>query len=151
MYVIMGIMCVYAIMSVIIIFTILRIIVCFQGWDKGTLEGLGTSVRHSRSWEQEQYSCIPDWIGRDNESSIIDTRGPYHDEVQSMTAMERFRRKRIAVYSLHSLVLVVSYHQTIEQSKMPLCWADSCSSNVLRRASTCKIMSIKCIICIIQN
>ena len=35
-----------------------------------------------------------------------------------------FRRKRIAVNSLHPLVFSVSNHQTIEQSKMPLslCW-----------------------------
>ena len=109
-----------AIISIIIIVTIFRIIAGCQGWDEGTLEGLGASVRHSRSEEQEQYTSIPHWIGRDNESPIIDTRRPDHDEVQSMAAMERFRRKRIAVYSLHTFVLGVSNHQTIEQSKMPL-------------------------------
>ena len=113
-------MCLIAIMNIISIITIIRIIVDFQDWDEGTLEGLGASVRHSRSGEQEQYTSIPDRIGRDNESPIIDTGRPYHDEVQSMTAMERFRRKRIAVNSLHSFVLGVSNHQTIEQSKMPL-------------------------------
>ena len=35
-------------------------------------------------------------------------------------SIERFRRKRITVNSLHTLVLGVSYHQTIEQSKMAL-------------------------------
>ena len=111
-----------AIISIIIIVTIFRIIAGCQleGWDEGTLEGLGASVRHSRSEEQEQYTSIPHWIGRDNESPIIDTRRPDHDEVQSMASMERFRRKRIAVYSLHTFVLGVSNHQTIEQSKMPL-------------------------------
>jgi hypothetical protein len=34
--------------------------------------------------------------------------------------MERFSRKRIAVYALHTLVLGVSNHQTIEKTKMPL-------------------------------
>ena len=107
------------------IITIIRIIVGFQGWDEGTLEGLGSSVRHSRSGEQEQYTSIPDGIGRDNESPIVDTRRPYHDEVQSVTAMERFSRKRIAVYALHPLVLGVPNHQTIEKIKMPLalCWS----------------------------
>ncbi len=55
-------MCLIAIMSIITIITIIRIIVGFQGWDEGTLEGLGASVRHSRSGEQEQYTSIPDWI-----------------------------------------------------------------------------------------
>jgi hypothetical protein len=117
---IMVIMHIIAIISIIIIITIVRIIVGFQRLDEGTLEGLGASVRHSKSGEQEQYTCIPDRIGRDNESPIIDTRRPYHDEVQSMTAMEQLRRKRIAVYSLHTFLLGVSNHQTIEQSKMPL-------------------------------
>ena len=102
------------------IITIIRIIVGFQGRDEGTLEGLGSSVCHIRSGELEQYTSIPDGIGRDNESPIVDTRRPYHDEVQSVTAMERFSRKRIAVYALHPLVLGVPNHQTIEKIKMPL-------------------------------
>ncbi len=118
--IIISIMCLIAILSMITIITIIRIIVGFQGWDEDTLEGLGASVCHSRSGEEEQYTSIPDWIGRDNESPIVETRRPYHDEVQSVTAMGRFRRKRIAVYSLHTLVLGVSDNQTIEQTKMPL-------------------------------
>lgn len=117
--VIIVIKCITDIISIIIIITIVRIIVGFQEWDEGTFEGLGASVRHSRCGEQEQYTSIPDWSRRDNESSIIDTWRPYHDEVQSMTAIERFRRKRIAVNSLHTLVLGVSDHQTIEPTKMP--------------------------------
>jgi len=33
--------------------------------------------------------------------------------------MERFCRKRIAVYALHTLVLGVPNHQTIEKTEMP--------------------------------
>ncbi len=47
-------------MSITAIITIIRIIVGFQGRNKGTLEGLGASVSHSRSGEQEQYTSIPD-------------------------------------------------------------------------------------------
>ena len=57
---------------------------------------------------------------RYNESPIVDARRPNHDEVHSMTSMEHFRRKRIAVNPLHTLVLGVAQHQTIEQSKMAL-------------------------------
>ncbi len=59
-------------------------------------------------------------------------RGPL---VHSMTSIEHFRRKRIAVNPLHTLVLgVPQQHRT----KWPLCWADSCSAKVFRRASTCE-------------
>ncbi len=34
--------------------------------------------------------------------------------------MERFCRKRIAVYALHTLVLGVPNYQTMEKTKMPL-------------------------------
>ncbi len=54
-------------------------------------------------------------------SIVLDTWRPYHDVVQSMTAIERFLRKWIAVHSLHTLVLGVSDDQAIEQSKMRLC------------------------------
>jgi hypothetical protein len=37
-----------------------------------------------------------------------------------MTAVEHFRRKRIAVNPLHTPVLGVPQHQTIEQGKMAL-------------------------------
>ena len=108
------------VIDIILTTTIVKIIVGFQGGDEGTFEGLGASVRHSRSGEQEQYTSIPDRIRRNNESPIINTRRPYHDEVQSMTAIERLRRKRIAVNSLHTLELGVSDHQTIERTKMSL-------------------------------
>ena len=97
-----------------------RIIICFQGWYEGTIEGLGSSVGHSRSREQQQYTSIPDWLWRHNESSIIDARRPNHDEVHLMTSMDHFRRKWIAVYPLHALVLGVTQHQAIEQCKTAL-------------------------------
>lgn len=53
-------MCIIAIMNITTIITIIRIIVGFQGRDKGTLKGLGASVRHSSSGEQKQYTSIPD-------------------------------------------------------------------------------------------
>jgi hypothetical protein len=37
-----------------------------------------------------------------------------------MTAVEHFRRERIAVNPLHTPVLGVTQHQTIEQGKMAL-------------------------------
>ncbi len=103
------------------IITIFRIIISFQGWYKGTIEGLGSSICHNRSREQEQDTSIPDWLLWYNEGSIIqgDALLPNHD-VHSMTSIEYFRRKRIAVNPLHTLVLGVPQHQTIEQSKMAL-------------------------------
>jgi hypothetical protein len=56
------------IICIIHIITIFRIIICFQGWYEGTIEGLGSSVGHSRSREQQQYTSIPDRIRQDNES-----------------------------------------------------------------------------------
>ena len=50
-----------------------------------------------------------------NESSIIDAGWPNHDGVHSMTSVEHFRWKWIAVNPLHTLVLGVAQHQTIEQ------------------------------------
>ncbi len=134
--------CISAIMSHTINYHF-RIIIWFQGWYEGTLKGLGSSVGHSRSRELEQYTGIPDWIWRHNESSIVDARRPNHDGIHSMTSVEHFCRKRIAVNPLHTPVLGVPQHQTIKQGKWPLCWADSCSSKVWRRAFTCDILCIK--------
>ena len=55
-----------------------------------------------------------------NKSTIVDSRRPNHDEVQSVTAVKWFRRKRVAVYPLHAFELWVSEHQTIIQSEMTL-------------------------------
>ena len=55
-------MCIIAIMNIIdiiLIITIVRIIVGLQGGDEGTFEGLGASVSHSTSGEQQQYTSIP--------------------------------------------------------------------------------------------
>ena len=46
------------IIDIILIITIVRIIVGFQGGDEGIFEGLGASVRHSTSGEQQQYTSI---------------------------------------------------------------------------------------------
>ncbi len=68
---IMQIMALIAIMCILHINTIFRIIICFQGRNKGTIEGLGSSVGHSSSREQEQYTSIPDCVLQYNESSIM--------------------------------------------------------------------------------
>ena len=67
----MLIMAIIAIMCIIQIITIFKIIICFHGWNEGTIEGLGSSVGHSRSREQEQHTSIPDCLWRYDESSII--------------------------------------------------------------------------------
>jgi hypothetical protein len=51
---------------------------------------------------------------------MVDTRWPNYDEVQAVTAVKRLRRKRVAVYPLHTFVLGVSQHQTIIQGEMSL-------------------------------
>ncbi len=111
---IIGIITITDIMHII---TIFWIVVCFQRRHKGTIEGLGSSVCHSRGWEQKQHTSISDSFRWYNKSSIVDSWRPNHDEVHSLTTVKRFCRKQVAVYPLHTLVLGVSKHQTIV-----LCW-----------------------------
>ena len=108
------------IINIMHLITILRIIVCFQRRHKGTIEGLGSSVCCSRGRKKEQFPSIPDCTGRNDKGSMVDTRWPNHDEVQAVSAVKRLRRKRVAVYPLHTFDLGVSQHQTIIQSEMPL-------------------------------
>jgi hypothetical protein len=67
----------------------------------------------------QRYPSIPDSTGRHHKGSMADTRRSNHDEVQTVVAAKLFRRKRVAVYLLHTLVIGVSKHQTIIQSKIP--------------------------------
>ena len=113
--------------------TIFRIVVCFHRWHKCTVEGLDpvsvlaeaenrSNVCFSRGWEQKQYSSIPNCFLRHNKCSIVDYQRLNHDRdrVQSVTAVKRFCRKRVAVYPLHTCVLGVYQHQAVVQSKMTL-------------------------------
>ena len=147
-------MAIIAIICIIHIITIFRIIICFQGWNEGTIEGLGSSVGHSRSTEQEQYTSIPNCVWRYNESSIIDARRPNHDGVHAMTSIEHFWRKRIAVNPLHTLVLGVPLHQTIEKCKMALVLGRSILAAPMSQGGQlpdkmCVIICIRCIMRII--
>ena len=108
------------IIDIIDIITIIRIVVCFQCRYQCAFEGLGSSVSHSRCWEQKQNPSIPDSIRRHNKGAIIDTRRPNHDHVQAMTAVEGFCGKWIAVNTLDALVFSMTQHQTVIQSKMTL-------------------------------
>ena len=131
----MPIIVIICIMSII---TIFRIIIRFQGWYESTIKRLGSSVRHSRSREQEQYTGIPDWLWRHNESTSIDARWPNYDGVHSITSIEHFRRKWIAVNPLHTLVLGVTQHQTIEQCKMALAFGRFLQLQCLKEGSYLK-------------
>ena len=142
----MAITVIIDIICVMRIMTIFRIIMCFQGWYKGTIERLGSSVGHSRSREQEQYTSIPYWLWRHNESSIIDAGWPNHDGVHSMTSIEPFCPKWIAVNPLHTLVLGVIQDQTVEQCKMALA-----SGRFLQLQKLYVIICIKRIMRIIVN
>ena len=108
------------IIDIINIITIIRIVVCFQCRYQCAFEGLGSSVSHSRCWEQKQTPSIPDSILRHNKGAIIDTRRPNHDHVQAMTAVEGFCGKWIAVNPLDTLVFSMTQHQTVIQSTMTL-------------------------------
>jgi hypothetical protein len=108
------------IIHIIYIIITLRIVVRFQSRHKGAIEGLGSCVCSSRGCEQKQHPSIPDSIRRDNERAIVDFWRPNHDEVQSVTSVKRFCRKRVAVYPLHTFVLGLSKHQAIIQSEMTL-------------------------------
>ncbi len=82
---------------------------------------------------------------------MVDTRWPNPDEVQAVTAVKRLRRKRVAVYPLHTFVLGVSQHQTIIQGKM-LCLMTPAFLAAARSGGWHlpeKIIIIVCIICII--
>ncbi len=51
---------------------------------------------------------------------MIDARWQNHYEVQSVTAIKRFLRERVAVNQLHTIVFGVANNQTNVQSKMAL-------------------------------
>jgi ABC-type protease/lipase transport system fused ATPase/permease subunit len=71
--------------------------------------------------------------------TIIDTQRPNPDNVQAITAMKRFRQKWIAVNPLHTLVLGVTQHQTIEQCKMALVFGLFLQLQCLKEGSYLKI------------
>jgi hypothetical protein len=50
--------------------------------------------------------------------TLLQNLRPNHYWVHSMTSVEHFRRKRIAVNQLHTPVFGVPQHQTIKQGKM---------------------------------
>ena len=110
----------YDIICIMDIITVLRVVVCFHRGYKGTIEGFGSCVCHSRGREQDQYPPIPDRIGGDYKCPMFDTRRPNHDEVHSVTAVKWFCWKRITVNPLNTTVLGVSNYQTIVQSEMTL-------------------------------
>ena len=84
--------------------------------------------------------------GGHNESSIIDAWWPNHDGVHSMTSVDHFCWKWIAVNPLHTLVLGVIQDQTVEQCKMALA-----SGRFLQLQKLYVIICIKRIMRIIVN
>ncbi len=60
----------------------------------------------------KKYQGIPDCTGLNDKGSMVDTRWLKHDKVQAVTAVKVvvnwLRRKRVAVYLLHTFVLGVS-------------------------------------------
>ncbi len=103
-------------MSIIIIITIIRIIVKVETRANSkdlepvsvTAEAMNSSNTRAYHTESGETTKAPLSIP----CGLIMTR--------LMTAIEQFDRKRIAVNSLYTLILGVSNHQTIEQSKIPL-------------------------------
>jgi hypothetical protein len=69
-----------------------------------------------------QNPSIPDSIWRHNKGAIIDARRPDHaiDHVQAMTAVQGFGGKWIAVNPFDTIVLGMTQHKTVIQSKMTL-------------------------------
>jgi hypothetical protein len=78
------------------------------------LNQVGRSVCCSRGRKKEQYPSIPDCTGRNDKGSMVDTRWPNHDEVQAVSAVKRLRRKRVAVYPLHTFVSNLNRNSTYE-------------------------------------
>ncbi len=126
----MKIMSISAIMTII---TIFRIVVCFQCWHKCTVKRFGPGVGLWCGWEKKQNPCIPNWIWRHHKGSMVETRRPYHDEVQAVTAIKRLHRKRVAVNSLHTIVLDVTKHQTVVQWEMALALRWICEVQYLKQ------------------
>jgi hypothetical protein len=123
--------------------TIFRIVVCFHHRHKCTVEGLGPSVCLSRGREQEQDSGIPDCFRQPNKSSIVDCWRPNYDRVQSVTAVERFGRKRVAVYPARGSQILLRLQQEdhISHRREPLPMNPNTGIE-------CTIM--RCIICIMH-
>ena len=114
----MQIIAIIAIICIIKIITIFRIILCFQGWNEGTIEGLGSSVGYSRGREQEQHTSIPGWLWASRWKlnyrcpAAESWRGPCND-YHGTFFMETDCSKP-------AFVLGVPQHQTIEKCKMAL-------------------------------
>ena len=66
-------------MTIISIITILRIVICFQRRHESTVKRFGPSVGLCWGREKEQNPCVPHWIWRDHESTIVNTWRPNHN------------------------------------------------------------------------
>ncbi len=95
------------------IITILRIVICFQRRNMCTVKRFGPGVGFCGGREKEQNPCILNWIWRGHESTIFNTWRPSHNEVQSVAAVKWFRRERVAVNPLHTIVFGVAKYQTV--------------------------------------
>jgi hypothetical protein len=95
-----------SILTIMTTITIFRIVVCFLRWHECTVKRFGPGVSLWCGWEKEQNPCMPNWIWRHHEGSMVETRRPNHDEVQAVTAIKRLRRKRVAVNPLHTIVIL---------------------------------------------
>ena len=134
------------------IITIIRIIIGFQGWDEGTLEGLGSSVRHSRSGENRSNTrAYQTESGETTKAPLSIPGGLIMMRSNQWLPWNGLAGNGLQYTRCTPLYLVCPITRQLKRLKWPLQWADSCSSNVFRRASTCKIMRIKCIMCIMEN
>ncbi len=102
------------------IITIIRIVICFQCRHESTVKRFGACVGLCGGREKEQNPCVPNWVWRDHESTIFNTWRPNHNEVQSLTAVKWFRRERVAVNPLHTIVLGVAKHWTVVKCEVAL-------------------------------
>ncbi len=123
-----------SILTIMTIITIFRIVVCFQRWHECTVKRFGPGVCLWCGWEKEQNPCIPNWIWRHHEVSMVETRRPNHDEVQAVTAIKRLRRKWVAVNPLHTIVLGVTKHQTVVRWEMALALRWICQVQCLKQS-----------------
>jgi hypothetical protein len=123
-----------SILTIMTIITIFRIVVCFQRWHECTVQRFGPGVGLWCGWEKEQNPCIPTWIWRHHEGSMVETRRPNYDGIQAVTAIKRLGRKRVPVNSLYTIVLGVTKHQTVVQWEMALALRLLCQDQCLKQS-----------------
>jgi hypothetical protein len=73
------------------------------------LDSISVVAEAAKRSNTRAYQTVLRSTGQNDKGSMFDTLWPNHDEVQTVITVKQFRRKRAAVYPLHTFVRGVSY------------------------------------------